>query len=203
MSDWRRHRTLTTACVIVACMAATGVAAYASSGGGGAPGATRGDWFPSGTPGPGRQLREAGLNAAAAKSAFTLPDGVAAGTVGNATMRCLVLDVRGHTDARCASPSAIAEGRDIGVRDECGSGGRNLMEITGLAPQGTAGVRLASSDGTSQITPVVSGAFKFDGTNPAKGAPYPTGVEWLDGAGGVTGTASLPVGGDEFCMPAS
>jgi len=77
------------------------------------------------------------------------------------------------------------------------------MEITGLAPEGAVGVRLISSDGTSQSTSVASGAFRFDGTNPVAGGPYPTGIEWVGNNSNSVGTAGLPVAGDQFCLPTS
>jgi hypothetical protein len=49
---------------------------------------------------------------------------------------------------------------------------------------------------------VIDGAFAFDGTNPAQGAPYPIAVEWeAANAATSTATAALPVEGDNFCLP--
>jgi hypothetical protein len=42
------------------------------------------------------------------------------------------------------------EGQAVAVADECGSSGENLMEITGLAPEGTAKVHLTMSAGAGE-----------------------------------------------------
>jgi hypothetical protein len=121
--------------------------------------------------------------------------------VGDDLSKCLIRTIGARTGDMCASTSGIAEGHGISVGDECGSSGKNLMEITGLAPEGAMSARLRSSNGTSQRTPVIDGAFRFDGTNPAEGAPYPTGVEWMAASGASMGSAALPVEGDNFCLP--
>jgi hypothetical protein len=201
MSNLRRPKSLIVTGTVAICLAATGVAAYAATNGGGesTPSASLIQQFIKVAPGPGRQLRENGLSASDAKPAFTLANGAVGSTVSDGSTTCLVLTIRGHDGATCASPAGIVEGHGISVADECGAGGRNLMEIAGLAPDKTQSVRLRSSDGTSQSTLVVNGAFKFDGTNPAAGEPYPTNVEWIGDGGATTGSAGLPVKGDQFC----
>jgi hypothetical protein len=154
----------------------------------------------TGTPGPDHFASADGLNPADAKYVFTLANGVPVGIVENNLAKCLIRTVGGRTGDMCASTVAIAEGHGISVGDECGSSGRNLMEIIGLAPEGAASARLRSSDGTSQTTSVIDGAFRFDGTNPAEGAPHPTGVEWTGASGASMGIAALPVEGDHFCL---
>jgi hypothetical protein len=116
---------------------------------------------------------------------------------------CLVRTLAGRDAGEaCASGAGIAEGKGITVTDECGSASRHLMEITGLAPPGTATVLLRSTDGARQTTAVVDGAFRFEATNPTPGAPYPVDVEWLTNTGTSDGSASLPVEGGKFCLPA-
>jgi hypothetical protein len=185
--------------IAVACVAASGLAAYAAASSGGEPTASEVEQFTKVAPGPGRALRESGLSASNATPAFTLPDGSTVSTVTNGATTCLVRSVQGHDGATCASPAGIAEGHGISVSDECGTGGDNRMEIIGLAPNGAQNAVLRSSDGTTQSTAVVSGAFMFDATNPAPGAPYPKTVEWLGATGGTMGAAALPVKGDDFC----
>jgi hypothetical protein len=196
------RKSLLVAGALTTALAVSGAGAYAAASSG--TDAGPGEQAATVAPGPERQLRANGLNASEAKPLFTLANGARVGLVSNATAKCLVRSLgtrfAGET---CATTAEIAEGHATSVGDECGSTGKNLMEITGLAPEGVLSVRLVSSDGTSQSTSVVSGAFKFDGTNPVAGGPYPTGLEWLGSDASRVGTAGLPVQGDEFCLPTS
>jgi hypothetical protein len=203
MSKIYRRKGLTVAGILAVVAASGGVAAYATTGGGSETGAGPGQQLATVPPGPERLLRANGLNASNAVPVFSLKNGDSVGLLSGANTRCLVRTLDGRVAGEsCASGAGVAEGRGISVSDECGTSGRNLMEITGLAPEGTAQVRLNISDGTSQTVPVVSGAFKVDGTNPSQGDPYPTGVEWVGNDGTSGGSAPLPVAGDEFCLPA-
>jgi hypothetical protein len=201
MTMGSRKRLLVAGAVATA-LAVTGAGAYAAANSGSV--RSPGEQAARVAPGPERQLRASGLNASEAQPLFTLANGESVGFVSNAATKCLVRS-RGSRFAgeTCAGSAEIAEGRATSVGDECGPAGRNLMEITGLAPEGVLGVRLISSDGASRTTPVLSGAFKFDGTNPVAGGPYPTGIEWVGSDGGRAGTAGLPVQGDQFCESAS
>ena len=197
---WRPKSLIATS-VVTAVVAISAVVAYAAVGAGSGPTASPLAQLRTGAPGPDRFAGTDGLNPADAKHVFTLANGVSVGIVGNALSKCVIRTIGGRTGATCASTAAIAEGHGISVGDECGATGRNLMEIVGLAPEGATNVRLRSSDGTSNTTPVIGGAFRFDGTNPVKGAPYPIGVEWEAATGASMGTAALPVEGDNFCLP--
>jgi len=177
-----------------------GAVAYAAADRG-SPNASPLEQLKTGSPGPDRFARADGFNPADAKHVFTLADGMSVGILENSGAKCLIRTAGGRSGDMCASRAAVAEGHGIAVADECGSSGRNVMEIIGLAPDGTASARLRSSDGTSQTTSVIEGAFRFDGTNPVQGAPYPIGVEWLAAGGASVGTAALPVEGDRFCLP--
>jgi hypothetical protein len=198
-----RPKSLIAATVVTAGVAISAVVAYAAVGAGGGPTASPLAQLKTGAPGPDRFASAAGLNPADAKHVFTLANGVSVGVVGNALSKCLIRTIDGRTGDTCASTADIAEGHGISVGDECGTSGRNLMEITGLAPEGAVSVRLRSSDGTSKTTPVIDGAFRFDGTNPVQGAAYPIGVEWVAASGASMATAALPVEGDNFCLPTS
>jgi hypothetical protein len=187
---------LTTALAV----SAVGAYAAASSGTDAGPG----EQAATVAPGPERQLRASGLNASEAQPLFSLANGERVGLVSNAATKCLVRSLGSRfAGETCATTAEIAEGHGVSITDECATTGNNLMEITGLAPEGVLSVRLISSDGTSRSTSVLTGAFKFDGTNPVAGAPYPTGVEWLGSDAGRVGTAGLPVNGDQFCEPTS
>ena len=154
-------------------------------------------------PGPNRFVRAEGLAAADATPVFVLANGERVGVVSNATATCLVKTSAGSPAGEvCAGPPGISQGQAITVGDECGAAEANRMEIVGLAPAGAASVRLTSSDGSSSTTQVIRGAFRFEGTNPAPGEPYPTGVQWLADDGAESGSAPLPVNGDNFCLPA-
>jgi hypothetical protein len=194
-------------CLLVAAAGATALAvtgagtyAAANSGAGAGPGGRAATV----APGTQRQLRATGLNASEAQPLFSLANGERVGLASNAGTKCLVVSLDSRfAGETCATTAEIAEGHATSVGDECGSTGKNLMEITGLAPEAVVSVRLISSDGTSRSTSVVSGAFKFDGTNPEAGGRYPTGLEWVGNDGGKIGTAGLPVNGDQFCKPTS
>jgi hypothetical protein len=156
----------------------------------------------AGPGGPGVFARAIGLNPAVAAPVFELRDGREVSVVANASDKCLISKagarIAGET---CDTVAAIDEGKAISVTDECSASGHQLMEVTGFAPEGVMSVRLVSSDGSYETTSVVDGAFKFDGTNPAEGAPYPTGVAWIASGGANVGTAQWPVEGDQFCIP--
>ncbi len=196
------RKSLLVAGAVATALAASGAGAYAAANSGA--GAGPGEQAATVGPGPERQLRANGLNASAAKPLFSLANGERVGLVSNAATKCLVRSLGSRfAGETCATIAEIAEGHAVSVGDECGSTGKNLMEITGLAPEGVVTVRLISSDGTSRSTPVLSGAFKFDGTNPVAGGPYPTGLEWVGSDASTLGTAGLPVNGDQFCEPTS
>jgi len=203
MSKIYRRKGLMVAGVLALVAASGGVAAYATTGGASETGAGAGQQLATVPPGPERLLRANGLNASNAVPVFSLENGDRVGLLTGANTKCLVRSLDGRVAGEsCATTAGIAEGQGISVSDECSTSSKNLMEITGLAPEGTVQVRLNISDGTSQTVPVVSGAFKVDGTNPRPGDPYPTGVEWLGSDGSSGGSAPLPVVGDEFCLPA-
>jgi|ERR1039457_7166146 hypothetical protein len=196
------RKSLLVAGAVTTALAVTGAGAYAAANS--ATNASPGEQAATVGPGPERQLRASGLNASEAKPLFTLANGESVGLVSNAVTKCLVLSLGGRfAGETCATAAEIAEGHAVSVGDECAPTGKNLMEITGLAPEGAVGVRLIGSDGTSWSASVVSGAFKFDGTNPVAGGPYPTGIEWLGSDASRVGTAGLPVAGNQFCEPTS
>jgi hypothetical protein len=182
-------------------VAAIGVsfAAYALADG--APGGTVAQM--KSAPGPEAFVQSYGLTSSEGQLAFTLKDGESVKVLEKGSSRCLLHGVGSHFDGRCFPDAAVNEGSGISVYDECGTSGKNLMEITGLAPAGVSGVRLLSSDGTSQETSVVDGAFRFEGTNPGQGDPYPTSVQWIKSSSGAGGSAQLPVSGGQFCLPTS
>jgi hypothetical protein len=156
----------------------------------------------AGPGGPGVFAHASDLNPAVAAPVFALRDGREVSVVANASAKCLISKagarIAGET---CDTVAAIDEGKAISVSDECSVSGHQLMEVNGLAPEGVTSVRLVSSDGSYQVTTVVDGAFEFDGTNPAEGAPYPTGIAWIASDGASAGTAQWPVEGDQFCIP--
>jgi hypothetical protein len=198
----RSRKSLLAAGAIATALAVSGAATYAAASS--TTNASPGEQAATVGPGPQRQLRASGLNTSEAKPLFTLANGERVGLVSNTVTKCLLRSLGSRAAGEmCATTAEIAEGHAISVGDECGPTGRNLMEITGLAPAGAVGVRLISSDETSQSTSVASGAFEFDGTNPVAGGPYPTGVEWVGSNGERVGTAGLPVDGDQFCLPTS
>ena len=202
MMKMRSRKSLLVAGTVITALAVSGAGAYAAANSG--TNASPGEQAATVPPGPERQLRASGLNASEAKPLFTLANGESVGLVSNAVTKCLVRSLGSRFSGEtCATAAEIAEGHAVSVGDECGSTGNNLMEITGLAPAGVVGVRLISSDGTSRSTPVVSGAFRFDGTNPVADGPYSTGIEWVGSNGSSVGTAGLPVAGDHFCEPTS
>lgn len=156
----------------------------------------------AGPSGPGVFARASDLNPAAGTPVFGLRDGKEVSVVANASAKCLISKAGARAAGEtCDTLAAIDEGKAISVSDECAASGHQLMEVTGLAPEGVTSVRLVSSDGSYQTTTVVNGAFKFDETNPAEGAPYPTGVAWIASDGASVGTAQWPVEGDQFCIP--
>src|ERR1035437_4724943 len=184
------RKSLLVAGAVATALAVSGAGAYAAANSG--TDAGPGEQAATVAPGPERQLRANGLNASEAQPLFSLANGERVGLVSNAVTKCLVRSLGSRfAGETCATTAEIAEGHAVSVGDECGSTGKNLMEITGLAPEGVVSVRLISSDGTSRSTSVLSGAFKFDGTNPAAGAPYPTGLEWLGSNGSGVGRAGL------------
>jgi hypothetical protein len=201
MNYLRRAKSLIAASAIAVTVAVGGVAAYAAADGGSGPNATPLAQLSTGAPGPDHFASADGLDPADAKYVFTLANGASVAIMGNDLSECLIRTIGARTGDMCASTAGIAEGHGISVGDECGSSGNNLMEILGLAPEGAVSARLRSSDGTSQTTPVIDGAFRFDGTNPTEGKPYPTGVEWVAADGASMGSAALPVEGDNFCLP--
>ena len=196
------RKSLLVAVSVAAALAVSGAGAYAAANSG--TDAGPGERAATVAPGPERQLRASGLNSSEAKPLFSLANGERVGLVSNAATRCLVRSLGSRfAGETCATTAEIAEGDATSVGDECGSTGKNLMEITGLAPEGAVSVRLISSDGASRSTSVVDGAFKFDGTNPVAGGPYPTGLEWVRSDARGLGTAGLPVNGGQFCEPTS
>jgi hypothetical protein len=196
----RSRRTLIGATALVAMTG--GVGTYAAVASKSSPATNPGQQVALAPPGPERILRAYGATAADATYLFTLANGDTVGLVTATGAKCLVRS-RGGAIAgeECAGDPGIVSGQGISITDECGAGSDQRMEITGLAPEGAAAVRLTISDGTAQTTPVVDGAFKFDDTNPGSGDPYPTGVDWVDN-GTTVGSARLPVVGDQFCEPA-
>lgn len=200
MTMFRRRRSVLAGIGAVALLAAGSLGALAL--------ADKGEEAPgqklaSVEPGPNRFARAEGLDAADATHVFSLANGEQVGVVSNANATCLVKTLSGRTVGEaCAGAAGVSQGQAITVGDECGAAEANRMEIVGLAPAGAASVRLTSSDGSSSTTQVIRGAFRFEGTNPAPGEPYPTGVQWLADDGAESGSAPLPVNGDNFCLPA-
>ena len=202
MKQLERRSGLKLGALVVLALVTAAVAAYtlASADSGAQPSPI--ESLRAGPGGPGSLARASDLNPAAATPVFALRDGREVSVVANASAKCLIsragASIAGET---CDTLAAIDEGKAISVTDECAASGHQSMEVTGLVPEGVTSVRLVSSDGSYQTTPAVDGAFKFDGTHPAEGAPYPIGVAWMTSAGASVGTARWPVEGDQFCIP--
>lgn len=195
----RKHRVVTVISLVAVAVAAglTGVVVALASGGvsPASPPVT------SVGPGPEREARAFNLATASSQPVFSLRDGEEVAVRRGSGARCLMRTLGGRMSGEvCATDSGAASGQGINITDECGSSGHQLMEITGLAPEGVTSVRLLYSDGSAVSAPVLQGAFKFEGPNPSPGERYPTAVEWL-GASGPLGAAGLPVRGDEYCLP--
>ena len=121
--------------------------------------------------------------------------------VSSAGGRCLIRAGKRARGETCASLAELDSGLAISVNDECGSAGENRMAISGLVPEGVRGARLQLSDESTEPVATQAGAFLFEGFNPTGTQAYPVDVQWLDEEGHQMGTASLPVRGDEFCIP--
>jgi len=197
----RRRITLAIAVAMLSVIAASGAYAAVSS--------VAGKQAPSGaqvaaTPaGPGRLARAYGVNPTLARVVSTLHNGDIVTVANGPSARCLIRESAGEiSNEACAPLSELASVRTIAVTDECGTASSQEMEITGLAPDGATTVRLIDNDGSSRTAPIEGGTFKFDGTNPPPGQPYPTTVEWL-ADGQPSGIALLPVRDGQFCLPTS
>lgn len=151
--------------------------------------------------GPGRFAHAFGIDSSEATEVFTLGNGATISVAETSRAKCLFAVKDGGTGETCDTDVAINAGTAVAVTDECGSAGDGRMEITGLAPAGAATARLDISDDSTESTVVDRGAFRFEGANPTEGSPYPTSVTWLRGNDSSITTASLPVNGDEFCIP--
>ena len=187
------------ALTILAVAGATGAyAAVAGSGGSQPPSGAQIAATPAG---PGRLVRAYGLDPSLARMVSTLQNGDTVAVVNGSVARCLIREHAGQLAGEACEPLAeLTSGRGITVTDECGAVGSQLMEITGLAPEGATTVRLIYNAGTSQTAPVEDGTFKFDGSNPRPNEPYPSAVEWQSN-GQPSGTALLPVENGQFCLP--
>jgi hypothetical protein len=186
--------------VLTAAITAGSVAAYATTTPGHPPRIATSALIQSVPRGPWRLVRANGLSPASAQPVFRLRNGQTVSVLSGAGGKCLLQRSKSVGGETCGSLDAIDEGEAISVTDECGSSGHGLMEITGLAPAGVREVRLEKTDATHEDAAVEAGAFKFEGTNPASGAPYPNEIEWRGKGGTDAGTATLPVRGDEFCI---
>ena len=135
------RKSLLVAGAVTTALAVSGAGAYAAASSG--TDAGPGEQAATVAPGPERQLRASGLNASEAKPLFSLANGERVGLVSNAATKCLVRSLGSRfAGETCATTAEIAEGHAVSVGDECGSTGKNLMEITGLAPEGALSVRL-------------------------------------------------------------
>ncbi len=202
MKQLKRRSRLTIGALVVLALASAAVGAYTVASADSGAQQSPIESLRAAPGGPGVFARASDLNPAAASPVFWLRDGREVSVVANASAKCLISRAGARTAGEtCDTLAAIDEGKAISVTDECAASGHQLMEVTGLAPEGVTNVRLVSSDGSYQTTTVVDGAFKFDGANPAEGAPYPTGVAWMTSAGASVGTAQWPVEGDQFCIP--
>ena len=167
-----RRKSLLVAGAVATALAVTGAGAYAAANSG--TGAGPGEQASTVAPGPERQLRANGLNASAAEPLFTLANGERVGLVSNAAAKCLVRSLGSRfAGETCATTAEISEGHGVSVGDECSSTGGNLMEITGLAPEGVLSVRLISSDGTSRSTSVSTGPSGLTGRTPWRAGRIP------------------------------
>ena len=153
-------------------------------------------------PGPSRAARAYRVDPSTAVPIFSLRNGEDVELITGPEAKCLIRRRGGEVASEsCASDAGAQSGEGIEVSDECGSDSHHLMEITGIAPADATTTRLISSDGSTSAAPVVDSGFKFEGTNPASGDPYPASVEWSDSRGESLGRADLPVAGDQFCLP--
>jgi len=196
MRYFRRSRLLIVALITAAIGVAAAAIALADTGGSPAEQIKA-------NPGPEAFLAADKVSASQAQAVFTLKNGQAVSVIDSGSSRCLLHRIGSHTVGRCFSEAKVDEGEAITVADECGTSGKNLMEITGLAPAGATGARLAYSDGSSQDATIVDGAFKFEGTNPGQGDPYPTSVSWSGPSSATTSSSALPVSAGQFCLPTS
>lgn len=144
------------------------------------------------------------VNPSDARPVVTLKHGRDLSVIISDGAKCVVMrrGVRPVTASCVGAHTASGAGEGtISVNDECGSAGKNLMEVTGLAPEDASAVRLLMSDGTSHTGSITDGVFSFEGTNPGPQEPYPTGIEWVRGQES-TPAEQWPVAGRQFCEPA-
>jgi hypothetical protein len=198
-SRWRRGAIV----VVMSCAtAACAVGAYVANGAVSVPEPSPAAVFKaSPSAGPGRLAKAYGLDPDDERYVFTLGNAEGVAILAGANAACLMRSEDAGSGETCETVAAIDRGQAVWVEDECGAAGDDRMEIIGIAPAGASSATLNYSAGPSQSADVVSGAFKFEGTNPAQGAAYPTTIDWLTDDGSSLGTAHLPVTGDEFCLP--
>jgi hypothetical protein len=141
-------------------------------------------------------VRAFGLDPAQANVAFTTPSGLTIAKVGDAGEVCLLVS---DGEDQCYSTVNMTAGRGYSIDNDCSRGSGYPMRIMGVAPHGTARVKVRYSSGPGLDAKVVNDAFLIDTTTPADHDPYPVEIEYLDNQEATLASTPIP-GGDDLCM---
>jgi|GEM_PF-6771373 len=140
--------------------------------------------------------RARGLDPSRARPVMTLADGTSVSELSGAAATCLLLGTR---EEHCYSAGNIAAGIGYTIGNDCSAGSGDPMRVLGVAPQGTAGVRVDYSSGPGLDATPVADAFAIEATTPSDGAPYPVRLRFLDREGTLLRSSAIRDGAD-LCM---
>lgn len=143
--------------------------------------------------------RSFGIDPTAAKPVFRDSRGKTVLLGRSAVGACLV---QWYGDT-CRTAAQIAAGDGTTVTADCSTvGAARDLTISGLVPPTISAVHVGFSDGSQRTAKTVDGAYLIEGATPEPGEPYPTTIDWTDGAGKTARSAPFPYDGQHLCVPA-
>ncbi|MGO9319327.1 MAG: hypothetical protein ACLQBY_00770 [Solirubrobacteraceae bacterium] len=153
------------------------------------------------TPEPLMPLTQNGVSAATMQQRFVLQSGAVVSTAAGNGLRCVVLTNDGSEvgNGNCASPATIESGNDVFEIDHCTNAGTGIRRVLGLAPSGVASAILERTDGSTEQSAVIGGAFAFE-QELGPTAVAATTIRWLSSAGQRVGGGALPSGTSATCL---
>lgn len=153
------------------------------------------------TPEPLMSLTQNGVSAATMQQRFVLQSGAVVSTAAGNGLRCVVLTNDGSEvgNGNCSSQATIESGNDVFEIDHCTNAGTGIRRVLGLAPSGVASAILERTDGSTEQSAVIGGAFAFE-QELGPTAVAATTIRWLSSAGQRLGGGALPSGTSATCL---
>lgn len=144
--------------------------------------------------GPHALARARGVDVAAARTVFRLPNAVRVDLASSTTVKCLLMST--GVDS-CATPADARNGWSLSVTADCETGAPKNVTVAGFAPAGATSVVLGYSDGAVEELPLNGGAFAT--VSKVTADSYPVSRAFRTPSGAEVASFKMPLSYAQYC----